>query len=242
VGVGAPEGAEHLRRLEEQRERQKLARKAENKARKAGDQEALPKKSKNQEKTEAQIAASHGRCRKRRKDLTEQVSTSLAKDHLAVIWEGLRIPAMTAAARGTVEEPGKNVRQKAGLNRSILDKGWGEAEHRTGQKVLRHGHLNLSVPAPYTSLTCPECHYVDKANRVARGMFVCQACGYTAHADINAAVEIRERGMELVLAGGTPVAASPGTNRGPKGAEPSELSWLGSRNQETGTSTVKGAA
>jgi putative transposase len=238
--------AEHLRRLEKKRERQRLARKAENKGRKAKGLEALRGKSKNQEKTEAQIAGMHGRCRRRRKDFTEQVSTSFARGHRATVWAHLPVKAMTASAKGTVEEPGKNVAAKAGLNRSILDKGWAEAERRTGEKVLRHGHLSLEVPAPYTSVTCPvpECGYVDSSNRATRGLFVCQRCGHTAHADINAAVEIRSRGMELVLAGGTPVTASLGANQGPQqcGAEPSELSWLGSRNQETGTSTVKGAA
>ena len=32
---------------------------------------------------------------------------------------------MSRSARGTVEEPGRNVAQKSGLNKAILDQGWG---------------------------------------------------------------------------------------------------------------------
>jgi transposase len=111
------------------------------------------------------------------------------------VFEGLHIPAMTASAGGTKENPGKNLRQKAGLNRSILDKGWGALRTRTEQKALRHGHACLTVPAHYTSTTCPQCGLVDKDNRASRSMFVCLACGYKAHADLNAAREIRVLGI-----------------------------------------------
>jgi len=237
-----PKEAEHLKRLERKRERQKLSRQAENKVRKSRGLAELPKKSRSQEKTERRIAAVHARARRRRADMAEQVSTSLARAHRLVVWEDLNVKAMTASAKGTVEKPGKNVAQKSGLDRSILDKGWGMTRQRTDRKVLRHGHHSITVPAPYTSITCPICQNVDKANRVTRSMFVCQSCGYRAHADTNAAVEIRRRGIKLVFAGGTPVTASLSTNQGPKGAEPSGLPWRESRNYETGTSTTKGAA
>ncbi|HET8788251.1 MAG TPA: transposase, partial [Actinomycetes bacterium] len=44
----------------------------------------------------------------------------------ALALEQLRVAAMTAAAAGGVEHPGRNVAAKAGLNRSILDAGWGQ--------------------------------------------------------------------------------------------------------------------
>lgn len=169
----------------------------------------------------------------------------LARDHRLSAFEDLHIKSMTASARGSVDAPGKNVHQKAGLTRAILDKGWYALEHRTGEKQVRHGHLHVVVPAPGTSITCPECAHVDKESRVSQSMFVCTNCGYEAHADLNAAEVIRERGMKLALAGGTPVAAHQGTNLGPTlvGAEPGAVgAGQGCGNEETGTSAVEGAA
>ncbi len=249
-----PGERKRLRRLEQARERKKSAREKanreiakENKDREArGDTPlAALAKSRNQEDTERQIAALHARARRRRKDFTEQVSTMLARDHRLSAFEDLHIRSMTASARGSVDAPGKNVHQKAGLTRAILDKGWYALEHRTGEKQVRHGHLHVVVPAPGTSITCPECAHVDKESRVSQSMFVCTNCGYEAHADLNAAEVIRERGMKLALAGGTPVAAHQGTNLGPTlvGAEPGAVgAGQGCGNEETGTSAVEGAA
>lgn len=225
-----PKERERLRRLERQRERQKPARQGRG-------------KSKNQEKTERHIAALHARARRRRRDFCEQVSCDLAKNHRLVVFEDLHVAVMTRSANGTVEEPGKRVAQKAGLNRAVLDKGWGMLLARTTAKALRHGHRVVVVPAPGTSTTCPECTTVDPASRTTRSVFCCTRCGYTAHADVNAAVVIRERG-KLALAGGTPVTARRGTNPEPEpsGAEPSASAGRGSGNQGTGCITDREAA
>jgi len=80
-----------------------------------------------------------------------------------------------------------------------LGQGLGALRTRTEQKALLHGHACLTVPAHYTSTTRPVCGLVDKDNRASRSMFVCPACGYKAHADLNAAREIRERGSSNSL-------------------------------------------
>ncbi|MHB8288357.1 MAG: RNA-guided endonuclease InsQ/TnpB family protein [Acidimicrobiales bacterium] len=240
-------------RLEQERERKKLARdKAnreiakQNKERKVRGEAPLATltKSKNQEKIERQIATLHARARRRRKDFTEQVSTTLARNHRRSVFEDLHIKSMTASAKGTVEAPGKNIRQKAWITRVIQDKAWYPLEHRTGKKQARHGHLHVVLGAPSTSITSPECGHVDNKSRVSQSMFVCTDCGYHAHADLNAADVIRERGIKLALAAVTPATAHQATNLGPTlvGAEPSELSGQGSGNEETGTSAVEGAA
>ena len=72
------------------------------------------KTSKRQDETNRKIAAHHARARRRRQDFCEQVSTTLAKNHRLVCFENLTVKAMTASAKGTVEEPGTNVSQKAG--------------------------------------------------------------------------------------------------------------------------------
>jgi len=242
-----PKERERLRRKERQRERQKRARISDNARLRATGKETHQHKSKNQQKTELAIAAMHGRARHRRKDFVEQTSCDLAKNHRLVVFEDLCLAAMTRSAKGTVDRPGRNVRQKAGLDRAMLYKGLGALKARTDDKVIRHGHGTLCVPAPGTSITCPvpECGHVDPANRASRSVFVCVRCGHTAHADINAAVEIRKRGMKLAYAGGTPVSARLGTNQGPvsAGAKPGAVgAGRGSGNQETGYITVREVA
>ena len=238
-----PKEKERLRRLERARERKSVARKSEHTKEKGA---LFKRKSGKQEKTELAIATMYGRARRRRKDFVEQVSRDLAKNHRLSVFEDLRLSAMTRSARGTVDNPGKRVAQKAGLNRSMLDKALGAILLRTQDKVIGHGHATLCVPAPGTSITCPvpECGRVDPANRASRSVFMCVACGYQAHADINAAIIIRERGIKLALAGGTPVAALRGNNSEPdlSGAEPEHQGRRGSGNQETGCITVREVA
>jgi putative transposase len=226
-----------LVRLERARERQKTARRREKRQR----------KSIRQQRTERQIAALHARARRRRQAFVEQVSNDLAKNHSLIVFETLHVKSLCRSAKGTIEEPGTNVRQKAGLNRAILNKGWGQLRAGTGVKAIRHGHQVVDVSALYTSCTCPECGIVDPASRASRSMFICTSCGYQAHADVNAAQEILRRGIKLVSAGGTPVAASPGTNREPSpasagdGAEPSASTGAWKREQNTGRITAEAA-
>ena len=243
-----------LRRLERTRERKKLTQEQrnrgiaqENRYRKQQDEAPLATlaKSKNQEATERQITSLHARARRRRKDFTEQVSTSLARNYRLSVFEDLHTKSMTASAKGTIKTPGRNVTQKAGLNRASLNKGWYAPEHRTGEKQLRHGHSHVVVPAAGTSITCVDCAHVDKDSRVSQSMFACTTCGYEANADLNAADEILERGTKLALAAVTPATAHQGANLGPAsaGAEPGSVSaGRGSGNEETDTSTVEGAA
>lgn len=148
------------------------------------------------------IAKLHRRAADRRRDFAHKTSTHLAKSHGLVAVEALVVPNMTRSARGTVEEPGRQVRQKAGLNRAILDKGWGLVIDQLRYKCPRQGSMLVEVPAQNTSLTCPACGHVSALNRPLRAVFVCVGCGHSDHADTNAAINIRERGIELAPTGG----------------------------------------
>ncbi|MHB1509837.1 MAG: zinc ribbon domain-containing protein [Acidimicrobiales bacterium] len=189
----------------------------------------------------------HARARRRRRDFAEQASCDLAKNHRLLVFEDLHLAAMTRSAQGTVDNPGRNVARKAGLDRVMLDNGLGTIKARTDDKVRRYGHASMIVPPPGTSITCPvpECGHVDPENRASRSVFVCARCGYSAHPDTNAAIESRKRGIKLACAGGTPATAHQGTNLGPTsvGAEPGAVgAGRGSGNQETGYITVRDVA
>ena len=115
----------------------------------------------------------------RRKDWCEKTSTLLARTYDLIRFEKLNIKNMTRSAKGTVEQPGRNVAQKAGLNRSILAQGWGLLRQRTEHKAP--GRVE-DVPAPYTSLRCSACGWIDKN--------ACSSCGFTCNADSNAAANV----------------------------------------------------
>jgi putative transposase len=111
-----------------------------------------------------------------------------------VVVEDLQVSNMYRSAAGTVEQPGKNVRAKAGLNRSILDQGWAEFRRQLEYKVLWQGGLFLAVPAMNTSRTCPQCGHVSKDNRKSQAVFACVKCGYSENADLVAAINILRAG------------------------------------------------
>ena len=123
----------------------------------------------------------------RRKDWAEKVSTDIAR-RFDVIWiEDLQIPSMTRSAKGTVEDPGHSVRQKAGLNRGILRSGWGLLVRRLQDKAP--GRVEKINPA-FTSQRCSACGQVDPKSRESQAVFRCTACGYACNADVNAAKNI----------------------------------------------------
>ncbi|MFC3997499.1 RNA-guided endonuclease InsQ/TnpB family protein [Nocardiopsis sediminis] len=161
----------------------------------------------------------------RRKDWVEKTSTRLALGFDIIRFEGLRIRNMTASARGTVEEPGKQVRQKAGLNRAILAQGWGLLRTRTGHKAA--GRVE-DVPPAYTSLRCSDCGWIDKNSRQSQARFVCSSCGFTCNADLNASKNIAagqgvSPGPRRVRAGGT-TGPEPASVREPQQRQLA-LSW-----------------
>jgi len=123
----------------------------------------------------------------RRKDWVEKTSTDLARRFDVIRVENLNVKAMTRSARGTIENPGRNVAQKAGLNRGILKSGWGLLVTRLEQKAP--GRVEKGKAA-YTSQTCNACKHIAAESRKSQATFVCVACGHRANADVNAAMNI----------------------------------------------------
>jgi predicted RNA-binding Zn-ribbon protein involved in translation (DUF1610 family) len=149
----------------------------------------------------------------RRRDWTEQVSTDLARRFDLICVEDLDVRALTRSASGTVEQPGHNVRQKAGLNQAILASGGGglvnRLEHKAPGRVVK-------IPAAYTSQRCLACGHVAAESRQSQTAYRCVACPWTGNADYNAARNI--------AAAGQVVAAREGQESpGPLSREPPTL-------------------
>jgi putative transposase len=165
--------------------------------------------SRNWRKAKAKVQRVQARIARIRSDFLHKASTTVSKNHAVVCVEDLDVRAMTASAAGTVEEPGVNVRQKAGLNKAILDQGWGEFRRQVGYKQEWLGGWLLPVPAPNTSRTCPECGHVAAGNRPSQAVFRCVACGHEANADDVASINIARAGHARLAYGETsPVRAS----------------------------------
>jgi transposase len=101
--------------------------------------------------------------------------------------EDLKIANMTRSAKGTKEQPGRNVRQKAGLNREIMRSGWGRLVRRLTDKAP--GRVEKISPA-YTSQRCSACGHIAAGSRESQALFRCVACRYACNADVNAARNI----------------------------------------------------
>jgi putative transposase len=146
----------------------------------------------------------------RRKDWAEKASTDIARRFDLIRIEDLQIKNMTRSAKGTRGDSGRNVRQKAGLNREILRSGWGLLARRLEEKAL--GRVEKVNPA-FTSQRCSACRHVDRKSRESQASFQCTACGFACHADVNAAKNIAAG--HAVTARGGDGAARP-VNREPQ--------------------------
>jgi putative transposase len=138
--------------------------------------------------TSSQIATLRARQARRRQDVTHKLTTDLATNHGWGAVQDLRAKAMTTSAKGTRQEPGSNVKAKAGLNRAIGDNAPYERQRQLADKAPRFGsELRLVRPA-FTSQTCSACGVADPQSRPGCGRrFACTACGQIQHTDRNAA-------------------------------------------------------
>ncbi|MDC6876938.1 RNA-guided endonuclease InsQ/TnpB family protein [Escherichia coli] len=159
--------------------------------------------SNNWQKQKRKIQCLHSRIANIRRDYLHKVTTTVSKNHAMIVIEDLKVSNMSKSAAGTVSQPGRNVRAKSGLNRSILDQGWYEMRRQLEYKQLWRGGQVLAVPPAYTSQRCACCGHTAKENRLSQSQFRCQVCGYTANADVNGARNILAAGHAVLACGGT---------------------------------------
>ncbi|EFE0450187.1 IS200/IS605 family element transposase accessory protein TnpB [Escherichia coli] len=158
--------------------------------------------SNNWQKQKRKIQRLHSCIANIRRDYLHKVTTTVSKNHAMIVIEDLKVSNMSKSAAGTVSQPGRNVRAKSGLNRSILDQGWYEMRRQLAYKQLWRGGQVLAVPPAYTSQRCACCGHTAKENRLSQSKFRCQVCGYTANADVNGARNILAAGHAVLACGG----------------------------------------
>jgi len=189
-----------------------------NAAKLAKYQRSLSRKQKfshNWKKQKQKITRLHQQIAHTRNDFLHKTSNIISKNHAMVVIEDLKVTHMSKSASGTIEAPGQSVKAKSGLNKSILDQGWGEFRRQLEYKQAWLGGCVLAIHPRNTSQTCPTCNYVSAENRKTQSKFECVKCGYAENADLNAAINILRAGHAQLACqvNGVAMPSATGTRR-----------------------------
>lgn len=177
--------------------------------------------SNNWKQAKAKVQKIHSRIANVRRDFLHKCSTTISQNHAIVCIEDLQVRNMSKSAAGSSEAPGKNVRAKSGLNKSILDQGWFEFRRQLEYKQGWRGGDVLAVPPRNTSRTCPCCGHVSAANRQTQARFACVECGYENNADLVGAINVLAAGHAVLACGGMAQSGRPAKQ------EPAEATMQG---------------
>ncbi|MGP5361662.1 RNA-guided endonuclease InsQ/TnpB family protein, partial [Psychrobacter celer] len=113
--------------------------------------------SQNWKKQNRKIQKLHHHIANIRHDYLHKITTSISKSHAMIACEDLKVANMSKSASGSMENKGRHVKAKSGLNKSILDQGWGMMVDILEYKQQWRGGLLMKVNPQYTSQTCSEC-------------------------------------------------------------------------------------
>ncbi|MDO0914037.1 transposase [Streptomyces sp. DT2A-34] len=149
------------------------------------------------------VAKLHAKIRRQRLDHHHKQALALVREHDVIGHEILNTAGMTKtpAPKPDPDNEGSflpnGAAAKAGLNRSILDAGWGLFLGILAQKAESAARRVIPVDARNTSRTCPPeiggCGYVAKENRVTQAKFECVKCGLVENADRVGALNVLHR-------------------------------------------------
>jgi putative transposase len=194
--VGIDVGIEHLATLSDGThiENLEIGKKHQRKVRIAQRALARCKRgSKRRAKVREKLALLKRKTAKARSTYLHQVSAKITRDFAFIGVEKLNVKNITASAKGGVEEPGKNVRQKAGLNRAMLDASVSRLISFIDYKAERAGGQMVKVNARNTSQECYSCGVIVKKTLKER-QHRC-SCGADLHRDFNSAIVVLERAL-----------------------------------------------
>ncbi|MFE1953884.1 RNA-guided endonuclease InsQ/TnpB family protein [Streptomyces sp. NPDC059524] len=162
------------------------------------------------------VARIHAKIRRQRLDHHHKQALDLVRRHAVIGHEKLSTARMTRAPapRPHPENTGaflpNGAAAKAGLNRSILDAGWGQFLRILADKAESASRRVIAVDPRNTSRTCPPviggCGHVAKENRVTQATFECVRCGLGENADRVAALNILHRAGRALCAAARPPA------------------------------------
>ena len=168
------------------------------------------KGSKRRNKVKKRLGKSHEKIANIRKDFCHKSSRKIVDNSQAkiLVFEDLKTCNMTRKPKAVKDErtnkwKRNGRRAKAGLNRSILDKGWHQVEAFVKYKAKKAGKAVFKVSAYQTSQECADCGHTYPDNRKTQELFFCENCGHSDNADHNAAEVIKKRAINLIMDSGT---------------------------------------
>ena len=149
-------------------------------------QKSLSKKKKGsgkRERARKKVAKIHRKIERQRDDFSHKLSNALVKEHDLIVFENLNIAGMV-----------KNHH----LAKSIGDASWNKIVQYTGYKAESAGAVVVLVDPKYTSKECSRCGNIKHDLKLSDRIYHCNACGLTMDRDLNAAINIRNRGIAKV--------------------------------------------
>ncbi len=153
------------------------------------------KGSSNRKKAGIVVAKLHKKIADKREDYQWKAAHKVVRTADVIVREDLNIKGMKSRCKpkrvkGRFMPNGQSA--KRGLNRSISDASWGSQFAKIEWVAAKAGKPVIIVNPKYTSQECSNCGHVSKANRDGE-KFICEECGYTAHADTQASRTILKR-------------------------------------------------
>jgi putative transposase len=126
-----------------------------------------------------------------RRDFLHKQTTQFVRTCAVLATEQLQPKNMSRSARGTMDKPGRMVKQKAGLNREILSAGLGMAHQMLAYKAVEAGtRLHLSNTRQLKpSQRCSACWELTPKT-LAQREHVCGHCGHRMQRDQNSALVV----------------------------------------------------
>ena len=158
------------------------------------------KGSNNYEKLKKAISNLHEKISNKRKNFLHNESTKLVEKYDRIYMEDLSIKNLTKSAKGTIETPGRNVKQKSGLNKSILDVGAGMFKDMLSYKTKFAGKELIKISKTFpSSKLCSNCKTKNENLELKDRIWTCNSCGTKHDRDINAAINIKTEGRNLLI-------------------------------------------
>lgn len=170
------------------------------------------------DKAKKQVAKAHRKIKNQRQDFLQKQSRQLVNTYEMIVFEELQVATISKAPKAKQDENGKylpnGASQKAGLNKSILDAGWGQFVSLCKSKAEYAGSVTVLTVNPYkTSQVCSACERECPPKALDERTHVCPHCGVVLDRDHNAALNILRLGrspqLPLVRAWQVPTVEAP---------------------------------
>ena len=184
-----------IKTLERKQSRRVFSKRVSEDTKKAKNSKA--KLGSNHKKTQQKINKKIKKLANQKKDLYHKISKTLTEKFELIVVEDLKTKNMSKSSKGNEITHGKKVKQKSGLNRTILNASFYQFVAMLQYKqTMLNDKLFVKVDPKYTSQECSICGNRDKNNRPKQDKFKCTKCGHKENPDIQASKTILKRGLK----------------------------------------------